>query len=264
MFLEVKFIQITDIVKDSVAYPFRDLSNFVLLMILILSCIFIIPIPLLFGYVYRIITETLYGHDSLPDFHELAEMYVDGLKIIAALVVYLAVSFIVSTALILIAGAVGDFLGGVIAVFLVLLNQLLQILISAFSLFAVANMALYNDWAAVFDVKSILELCSSIGFGRIIAWYCLLALVSLFAIFASILSVLLLIVPVIIVIWLFVYEYRSLGLLVSCAEEHMDIIRETPIVNLNEGLQEEFEDEYGDLGVVTEEIDSEKLVGESD
>ena len=251
----MKYIQITDIVKDSVAYPFRDLSNFVLLMILILSCIFIIPIPLLFGYVYRIITETIYGHDSLPDFHELAEMYVDGLKIIAALIVYIAVSFIISTILIVVASTIGSSLGGVVALFFVLLNQLLQILISAFSLFAVANMALYNDWAAVFDVKSILELCSSIGFGRIIVWYCVLGLISLFAIFTSILSILLLILPVIIFIWLFVYEYRSLGLLVSCAEEHMEIIRETPTVNLNKELQEVL-GENEELGAAVEETDN--------
>lgn len=231
-------IQITDIVKDSVAYPFRDLPNFVLLMVLVISCIFIIPIPLLVGYIYRIITATIYGQDSLPNFHELAEMYVDGLKIILALIVYALVSFVISTILVLIGSAVG----GVIAAFFILLNQILMFLISIFSLFAVANMALYNDWAAVFDVKSIWELCTSIGLLRILAWYCLLIVISFFALVTSVLSILFLIAPVIIFIWLTVFEYRSLGLLVSCAEEHMEFIRETPTVNLNEALENDDEE----------------------
>ena len=253
-------IQITDIVKDSVAYPFRDLPNFVLLMILVVSCIFIIPIPLLVGYSYRIITATIYGQDSLPNFHELAEMYVDGLKIILALIVYGLVGFVISTIFLLIGSAIGGF----IAAFFILLNQLVMFLISIFSLFAISNMALYNDWAAVFDVKSILELCTSIGLLRILAWYCLLLVVGFFAIVASVLSILFFIVPLIICIWLMVYEYRSLGLLVSCAEEHIDFIRETPTVNLNEGLEDESEEETMELGEADVEAIRKKLKGESD
>lgn len=249
-------IQIVDIVKDSVAYPLRDWPNFVLLMLLVLSCIFIIPIPLLVGYTYRIITETIYGHDSLPDFYELAEMYVDGLKIILAMIVYGLVSFVVSTIFILLADATGGVAGGIIAAFLVLLNQVAVIIISIISLFAIANMALYNDWGAIFDIKSIWELCSSIGFLRILAWYCMLFLMSLFAIVTSVLSILFFIAPFIILIWLYVYEYRSLGLLVSCAEEHIDFIRETPTVNLNKGLEEEFMEE-------TKELNEVKQLGES-
>lgn len=253
IFLEVNHIQITDIVKDSVAYPFRDLPNFVLLMVLVISCIFIIPIPLLVGYIYRIITATIYGHDSLPNFQELAEMYVDGLKIILALIVYGLVSFAISTILVLIGSAVG----GVIAAFFIILNQIVMFLISIFSLFAVANMALYNDWAAVFDVKSIWELCTSIGLLRILAWYCLLIVISFFALVTSVLSILFLIAPVIIFIWLTVFEYRSLGLLVSCAEEHMEFIRETPTVNLNEALENDNEESNMENNGKFEEVEKE-------
>ena len=224
-------MQITDIVKDSIVYPLRDWPNFVLLMVLIVSCIFIIPIPLLVGYTYRIITETIEGHDSLPDFHELAEMYVDGLKVILAMFVYCLVSFIVSTILMLIASAIGG------TTFFVLLSQLFTILISIFSLFAVANMALHNDWAAVFDVKSIWELCYSIGLERILAWYCVLILMNLFAIVAGVLTILFFIVPVMILICLSIYKYRSLGLLVSCVEENM-ARNEPQNINSNEDLEE--------------------------
>ena len=245
-------MQITDIVKDSIVYPLRDWPNFVLLMVLIVSCIFIIPIPLLVGYIYRIINETIQGNNSLPDFHELAEMYVDGLKVILAMLVYFVVSFIISTILMLIAGLIGGF--G--AAFFVLLNQIFSILISIFSLFAVANMALHNDWTAVFDVKSIWELCYSIGLERILAWYCILVLMTLFAIFAGILSILFFIVPVMILICLSVYKYRSLGLLVYCVKENNE--HENPTPQINESLELDGETE----GLLSENEENEEVNGE--
>ncbi len=226
-------IQITDIVKDSIAYPFMDWPNFVLLFLLIASCIFIIPIPLFVGYIYRIMTSTIYGYDSLPNFDELAEMYVDGLKLILSLIVYVLFGMMISTIILVIAEVIGGFVG----IFFSLINQLFIIILSIFTIFAVSNMVLYNDWIAVFDFKSIYILCNNIGFIRIIAWYGILVLMSIFIIIASIFSLVLPLIPFILLVWFSVFGYRSLALLVACSEDSISFK-----VDLNETSIEEIEE----------------------
>ena len=71
-------MEIGEIVSDSVKYPTSDWTK-----IIILAVILIIPIVnfIGIGYVIRIIKGTLASLDDLPDFDEVGELFIDGLKV---------------------------------------------------------------------------------------------------------------------------------------------------------------------------------------
>ena len=53
-----------------------------------IASILIVPIFLLYGYIFRIIKATLAGIDELPDFDEIGEMFVDGIKVFVVAIIY--------------------------------------------------------------------------------------------------------------------------------------------------------------------------------
>ena len=59
--------------------------------IIILGVILIIPIVdfIGLGYVLRIIKLTISGVDDLPEFDDLGDLFVDGLKVLVVSIVYL-------------------------------------------------------------------------------------------------------------------------------------------------------------------------------
>ena len=78
-------MEIGEIVSDSVKYPTSDWTK-----IIILAVILIIPIVnfIGIGYVIRIIKGTLASLDDLPDFDEVGELFIDGLKVFVVGIVY--------------------------------------------------------------------------------------------------------------------------------------------------------------------------------
>ena len=72
-----------EIISNSLKYPTKGIGKVILLGI-------ILAIPIVnfigWGYLLRIMRATFTGFDELPDFDEVGELFVDGLKIFVILI----------------------------------------------------------------------------------------------------------------------------------------------------------------------------------
>ena len=89
-------MEIGDIINDAVRYPSSDWSKVFILGVIFIASFLIIPIFLAFGYLFRIIKATFAGIDELPDFDDLGDMFIDGLKVFIVGVVYAIPLIIIS------------------------------------------------------------------------------------------------------------------------------------------------------------------------
>ncbi len=218
-------MDIGDIVGDAVKYPSQDWKK-----IIILGIIMIIPIVNFIGsgYLLRALKSTLAGISEIPDFDDVGDLLIDGLKLLVVSIVY----GIIPSVIILIgvwgslaslqltgltsspAAALG-IIGGVAVV-----GVILWILFFLFEIMAIANMALYDgDLGAAFRFSEILDLIKSIGYADYIIWFIVMAIlgVVIFAIswILWILIIGIVLVPLIIVPYAYLLGTRSLGLLVT-------------------------------------------------
>ncbi|MEN6573026.1 DUF4013 domain-containing protein, partial [Methanobacterium aggregans] len=90
-------MNISDIISDSIKYPSSNWGKVLILGVICIASILIVPIFLVYGYVFRIIKATLAGMDELPEFDEIGEMFVDGLKILVVGIVYAIPVWIIAT-----------------------------------------------------------------------------------------------------------------------------------------------------------------------
>ena len=216
------------IANDSIKYPSSDWKKMI-----ILGIIMIIPIVnfIGWGYLLRIVKATFAGIDEQPDFDEIGELFIDGLKILVVNIAYMIIPFIV-----IFAGIYGSILaygnlftnpytafgliGGI-----ALIGILLLIIFGIFEIIAIANMALYDgELGAAFRFSEILERISMIGWVNYIIWLIVMFVIGVVGgIIASILGI----IPYIgmIIAFLTVYPYlymiyaRSLALLFASSEE---------------------------------------------
>ena len=72
-------------------FPFSNVGRAFGLLLLFLGSIFIIPIILALGYIFRIIEHTINGSNELPPFDEWGNMFTDGIKYLVATAIYLIV-----------------------------------------------------------------------------------------------------------------------------------------------------------------------------
>lgn len=115
-------MEISQIIKDAVKYPFLDWKKLLILGVLIVMgsitlffklgttnnvlLVFSVGLVLLTGflvngYIYRIIKSSLDGVDKLPEFDEWKAMFTDGFKIFIIFIAYLTVPTIIISFLIL-------------------------------------------------------------------------------------------------------------------------------------------------------------------
>ena len=171
-------------ITNSIQYPLQDW-----LKILILMVISIIPIVNFMsgGYYIRIIKSTLAGVDEVPEFDDLGELFIDGIKMIIAYIVYMIVPLvlvIIGVLFLAPAGAttsysVATMFTGISMVFF-LIAAILAFVISIIALMGIANMAYYDsELGAAFRFSEILERISTIGWGNYIIWLIVLFLVTL-------------------------------------------------------------------------------------
>ena len=97
-------MDIGDIISDSIKYPSTSWGKVLILGIIMIASILIVPIFLVYGYMFRIIKATLAGLDELPEFDEIGEMFVDGLKVFVVAIVYAIPVYIIAAILGLIIG----------------------------------------------------------------------------------------------------------------------------------------------------------------
>ena len=176
--MEVDNMDIGEIISDSIKYPSDNWAK-----IIILGVILIIPIVnfIGLGYLFRIIKATFAGIDETPDFDEIGELFIDGLKIFVVSLIYsipiiivgLIISLIFSYNFTIYSFTTPDIysLLGAYAIYIIV-----AFIIGIIEIIAIANMALYDELGAAFKFGEVMDRISMIGWGNYLIWYIIMVL----------------------------------------------------------------------------------------
>ncbi len=224
-------MDIGEIVNDSIRYPASDWTK-----IIILAVILLIPIVnfIGMGYVLRIMKASIAGLDDLPEFDEVGDMFIDGLKILIISIVYAIPVWIIAIIFGAIFGAlipttttadVSTFsLFGIITANIVFF--ILLLIVGLIEIIAIVNMAYYDgELGAAFRFSEILDHISRIGWGKYVLTYFIVALISTVGILiASFVGILLLFVGVFITLplalsYIYMLGSRAISLLFAYSRE---------------------------------------------
>ncbi|BDZ66871.1 DUF4013 domain-containing protein [Methanobacterium ferruginis] len=226
-------MDIGEIISDSIKYPSSSWGKVLILGVIMIASILIVPIFLVYGYVFRIIKATLAGMDELPDFDEIGDMFVDGLKVFVVAIVYAIPVWIIALILNMIIGASMDvtttattldaaMFWGIIASNLVF--AIVGIIVGLIEIIAIANMA-YNDGeiGAAFRFSEIMDIIANIGWGKYIATYIVIIIIAAIGVLIGMLTMFILIgfilLPLIIAPYIAMFGSRTIGLLVASSLE---------------------------------------------
>ncbi len=227
-------MNVSDIISDSIKYPSSNWGKVLILGVICIACILVIPIFLVYGYVFRIIKATLAGMDELPEFDEIGEMFIDGLKIFVVGIVYAIPVWIIAAIIGLITGAgagttstaldptmVWAILGSnIIFIIVALIVGLVEIM-------AIVNMAYYNgELGAAFRFSEILDKIAQIGWGKYIVTYIVIAVIGCIAFLIGMLTMIILIgfllLPLVILPYIAMFSSRAIALLYASTEEAVE------------------------------------------
>jgi len=227
-------MNISDIISDSIKYPSSNWGKVLILGVICIASILVVPIFLVYGYVFRIIKATLAGMDELPEFDEIGDMFIDGLKILVVGIVYAIPVWIIATIIGLITGTgmgttstsldptmMWAVLGSSIVFIIVAL------IVGLVEIMAIVNMAYYNgELGAAFRFSEILDRIAQIGWGKYIVTYIVIAVISFIAFLIGWLTMLVLIgfilLPLIIVPYMAMFGSRAIALLYASTEEAVE------------------------------------------
>lgn len=167
---------ILDIYKDSLEYSAKDVKTLLILGATYFFSFLLLPVFLIYGYSYRVtkisVEGMINGDDPLPEFDNIIDMFVDGIKVVLVYLIYLIVPFIIFMLFAIVSSSIGGFgesmlmgIGSIVTVIAILAAYLM-------SMFGVANMANYDDsLSKAFDYKEIIEIIKSVGVARSIGAY---------------------------------------------------------------------------------------------
>lgn len=236
---EVKKMDVGDIISDSIKYPSSSWGKVLILGIITIASILIVPIFLVLGYMFRIIKATLAGIDELPEFDEIGDMFVDGLKVFVVGFVYAIPVWILSAIFGLVAGgnsaATVTSLGTGYALAFLLGNIvffIIAVIIGLIELMAIANMA-YNDGdlGTAFRFSEILDIIATIGWGKYIITYIVIVILAaigvMIGVFTMFIIIGIILLPLIILPYMIMFEARGIGLLFT---EAMETSAEEPLI----------------------------------
>lgn len=167
---------ILDIYKDSLEYSAQDWKKLVILGVICLFSFLLLPAFLITGYNYRVINTAVHGiingRDPLPEFDDVIDMFVDGVKVVIVQIAYLLVPGIIFLIFTLIANAVSGVAASAIMVIGCLITFVLVIVACLMSQMALCHMA-YNEGAfsKAFAISEIKEVIDEIGWFNSIATY---------------------------------------------------------------------------------------------
>lgn len=174
---------ILDIYKDSLEYSAQDWKKLVILGVICLFSFLLLPAFLITGYNYRVINTAVHGiingRDPLPEFDDVIDMFVDGVKVVIVQIAYLLVPGIIFLIFTLIANAAGGVAASAIMVIGCLITFVLVIMACLMSQMALCHMA-YNEGAfsKAFAISEIKEVIDEIGWFNSIATYIGLIIIS--------------------------------------------------------------------------------------
>lgn len=203
-------MNIEDVLRDSVGYPFSSWKSFFILGIIIvfntlkysfqslsvnmfwltgLGSLGLVFTLFIYGYGIKILKSSLAGFGELPEFNSWLEMFVDGIKAIVIGVAYIIPLILILVLSTLLLGFAAEHIGinNIIMVYLwvfLIFIFLYLILVFPIYLMALANMAFYGEWDAAFDFNEVFRKISSIGWKKFFIWYIIMVIIFLALIFA--------------------------------------------------------------------------------
>jgi len=226
-------MDIGEIISDSIKYPSSNWGKVLILGVIMIASILIVPVFLLIGYLFRIIKATLAGLDELPEFDEIGEMFVDGLKVFVVLIIY-------SIPVVIISAIIGALLGSSSAaslslnpymIWAVVLGYIVYIIVAAIigliEVIAIANMAYYDgDLGAAFRFSEVLDHIARIGWGKYIVTYIVIGIVAFIGFLIGLLTIFILVgiilLPLVIAPYIYMFSARAIALL------FIDAVSEVP------------------------------------
>ena len=172
---------------------------------IIVSIIAIIAGFIVSGYSLAIVRDTIHGYDQLPSF-DIGENIIDGIKVFILGIVYSIIPVIVFFALLIVTGAAEAFIeiinltmGGATTVpsdlalkfvgslgITLIISLILFIVFSLFSTIAMCRLANTGSFSQGFAFSEIIGDFKRIGVGSFIAWWIVLAIISLVLVLISV------------------------------------------------------------------------------
>ena len=229
-------MDIGEIISDSIKYPSSNWGKVLILGVIMIASILIVPVFLLIGYLFRIIKASLAGLDELPEFDEIGEMFVDGLKVFVVGIVY-------SIPVIIISIIIGALLGSTTStslslnpymIWAIVLGYAVYIIVAAIigliEVIAIANMAYYDgDLGAAFRFSEVLDHIARIGWGKYIVTYIVIGIVAFIGFLIGLLTIFILVgiilLPLVIAPFIYMFGARAIALLFT---ESIDEVPESP------------------------------------
>ena len=229
-------MEIGEIISNSIRYPTSNWGKVLILGVIMIASILIVPVFLLIGYLFRIIKATLAGLDELPEFDEIGEMFVDGLKVFVVGIVYSIPVIIISLIITAITGSSSSatlslnpaMIWGLVLVYIVYI--IVAVIVGLIEVIAIANMAYYDgDLGAAFSFSEILDRIAKIGWGKYIITYIVIAIVAFIGFLIGLLTLFILVgiilLPLVIAPFIYMFGVRAIALLFT---ESIDEIPESP------------------------------------
>ncbi len=229
-------MDIGEIISDSIRYPTSNWGKVLILGVIMIASFLIVPVFLLIGYLFRIIKATLAGLNELPEFDEIGEMFVDGLKVFVVGIVYSIPVVIISLILSALTGSSSTATIGLnpamiwafVLVYIVYI--IVAVIVGLIEVIAIANMAYYDgDLGAAFSFSEILDRIAKIGWGKYILAYIVIAIVAFIGFLIGLLTLFILVgfilLPLVIAPFIYMFGARAIALLFV---ETIDEVPESP------------------------------------
>ncbi|WP_407411439.1 DUF4013 domain-containing protein [Methanobrevibacter sp.] len=175
---------ILDIYKDALEYSAKDWKTLVVLGVVALFSFLLLPAFIITGYNYRVINNAVHGiingRDPLPDFDDIIDIFVDGVKVVIVQIAYLIVPVILFIIFAVIAGNLTGVASSAVMIIGCLITLIVGVVACLMSQMGLCHMA-YNDGAftKAFDFKEIKEVIDEIGWFECIATYIGLIIITL-------------------------------------------------------------------------------------
>ena len=208
-------------------FPFSNVGRAFGLLLLFLGSIFIIPIILALGYIFRIIKHTINGSNELPPFGEWGDMFRDGLRYIAVTIIYLIVPNIVTFVLnsgILLSIYSGGFQSGHLLI--AVIGLVVALPFDLVYIMALGNMVHEDRFEAAFDFSKIFGLIGKMGWPKYILYILIFAIIgfllglisnlgSFMQISFGLWGAVGIIISLLVQVYLVIYQGRYIGLIYS-------------------------------------------------
>ena len=167
---------ILDIYKDALEYSAKDWKTLVILGVVALFSFLLLPAFIITGYNYRVINNAVHGiingRDPLPEFDDIIDMFIDGVKVVIVQIAYLVVPVIIFIIFAVIAGNLTGVASSAVMIIGCLITLVVGVVVCLMSQMGLCHMA-YNDGAftKAFDFKEIKEVIDEIGWFECILTY---------------------------------------------------------------------------------------------